>query len=532
MRAQSSCSLAARAARSLSRGLVGLSLVLLAATTPASADSPDTDSVLSDLIPRLETYITDGMAAFDTPGLAVGLVAGDSLVYARGFGVRRKGGDPVDTRTVFQIGSTSKAFLATTLAISVDRGHFRWDDRVVDLDPEFRLKDPWVTREFRVFDIVAQRSGLPPYVNDIYSFLGFDRDEMIRSLRFVEPRTSFRSTFTYTNVTHLEAGRLVARAQGAPSWEEALRRAIFEPLGMSDSSANAAAIEASANHAVGHRWTPEGTVEVPFTDLFPYNVDGAGAINSTIEDMARWLRLQLGNGALEGKRIVSPESLAATRTARIGLDENNAYAMGWVLQSTSNGEIIWHNGGTLSFGAFVGFLPARDVGIVVLTNAANVGFPDAVGLWALDRVLGNPQTDYAAAKLSAAKAAAEQAAGRFDASAQSRPDGALAADAGVYRSDAMGTVTVTAEGNALAMTFSTGAVLNLAPWTDDVFTVTLAQVRGFETLAEALGPDPIAFAQFQIDQTGRRNLLNLSLEDGQTYVFRREETAPDHEGVE
>ncbi|MGX1305988.1 CubicO group peptidase (beta-lactamase class C family) [Amorphus suaedae] len=524
MRASSSRWPAAGAFAGVTRGLVGLSLALLAAATQAVADSPEPKAPLLELIPRLETYIAQGMAAFDIPGLSVGIVAGDTLVYAKGFGARRKGGEPVDPGTVFQIGSTSKAFLATTLAIAVDRGSFRWDDRIVDLDPEFRLMDPWVSREFRVYDIVAQRSGLPPYVNDIYAFLGFDRDAMIRSLRFVEPRTSFRSTFTYTNVTHLEAGRLVAEAARVPGWEDALRADIFEPLGMAASSANAAAIEAAPNHAVGHRWTPDGTVEVPFTDLFPYNVDGAGAINSTVEDMAQWLRLQLGDGTVEGRQIVSAQNLAATRTARIGINEENAYAMGWALQQTANGEIVWHNGGTLSFGAFVGFLPSKDIGIVVLTNAANVGFPDAVGLWMLDRVLGNPETDYAADKLKAATAAAEASAAHWDAPAASLPSDELARQTGAYRSDAMGRVTVSPEGDGLAMAFSSGAVIRLAPWKDGVFTATLSPVGAFETLARALGPDPLAVAQFQIDPSGAPNRLSLMLEDGQTYVFTREET--------
>jgi len=124
------------------------------------------------LIPDLEAYIASGMKAFDVPGLAIGIVAGDKLVYAKGFGVRSKGGGvPVDPRTIFQIGSTTKAFLATTLAIMVDRGKLRWDDRIVDLDADFQFKDPWVTREFRVFDLLAQRSGLPPYVNDMLGLL-------------------------------------------------------------------------------------------------------------------------------------------------------------------------------------------------------------------------------------------------------------------------------------------------------------------------------------------------------------------------
>ena len=93
------------------------------------------------------------------------------------------------------------------MALMVDRGKFKWDDRVVDLDADFRLKDPWVTREFRMFDLLAQRSGLPPYANDALGILGLDRTALIRSLRLVEPVSSFRSTFAYTNITHILAGR-------------------------------------------------------------------------------------------------------------------------------------------------------------------------------------------------------------------------------------------------------------------------------------------------------------------------------------
>jgi CubicO group peptidase (beta-lactamase class C family) len=134
------------------------------------------------LIPELEAYIQSGMKTFDVPGLAIGIVTGDRLVYAKGFGLRSKsGGAAVDPKTVFQIGSAAKGFLATTMAIAVDRGKFHWNDRVVDLDPDFQLKDPWVTREFRMFDLLAQRSSLPPYANDMVGILrrGRGRDDAL-----------------------------------------------------------------------------------------------------------------------------------------------------------------------------------------------------------------------------------------------------------------------------------------------------------------------------------------------------------------
>ena len=308
------------------RGLATAGLLLLAAAGPSAFAAEDNNAAMEQkallIVPALEDYIAANMKAFDVPGLAIGIVVGDKVVYARGFGVRSKGGEPVDTYTVFQIGSTTKAFLATTMAIAVDQGKLRWDEQVVDLDPGFQLKDPWVSQEFRVFDLLAQRSSLPPYANDTLVFLGFDAGAMIRSLRFVDPASSFRSTFAYTNITHLVASRLVASVEGAKEWTEVLQKEIFDPLGMKDSTDMAAGIESAPNHAEGYRYDPAGSVEAPFTPIFPYAFEGAGAINSNVEDMVQWLRLQLGNGTFEGNKIVSPENLDATRIAKVGISDH------------------------------------------------------------------------------------------------------------------------------------------------------------------------------------------------------------------
>ena len=514
-----------RIARGRSRTLLGLLIAaaITGAVQTADAADPAMEERIAALVPRLETYIAEGMKAFDNPGLAIGIVAGDRLVYAKGFGLRKKDGEPVDTRTVFQIGSTTKAFLATTMAIAVDRGQFKWDDRVVDLDPDFQLKDAWVTRELRMFDIIAQRSGMPPYANDLFGILGFDEAALIRSLRHVEPVSSFRSTFAYTNITHFEAGRILAKVADAPDWFAVLRADIFEPLGMTESSYTAAAIEAAANHAVGHRWTPAGTVEVPFTQLFPYDFRGAGAINSTVEDMARWLRLQLGGGTFEGKRIVSPENLAATRMARVAMSDKAAYAMGWVVLSTPNGNVVWHNGGTTSFGAYVGLQLDKNVGVVVLTNEVNVGFPDAIGMWTFDRLLGNPDVDFVAERLKRATAEAERIEKLFARPTSPRPFPPLGPLVGAFTHPAFGKVTVTQEADALRMQLASGAVLKPDPWDGDVFTATLVPDGPFAAIVANQGDlQPIAFVQFQVGSDGTLAVLKLSTDDGQSYEFRRE----------
>ena len=460
--------------------LTTVALPNLARAAESSADAATADRV-EGLIPDIEAYIATGMKGYDIPGLAIGIVAGDKLVYAKGFGVRSKsGGLPVDTRTIFQIGSNTKAFLAATEAIMVDRGKLRWDDRVVDLYPEFQLKDPWVTREFRVFDLLAQRSGLPPLVNDMLVMLDFGEAASIRSLRNVEPVSSFRTTFAYTNITHLLAGRIVANAASAPDWAAVLQEELLDPLGMNDSTYTAEAIEEAANKASGHRWTPDGTTEVPFTPIFPYHVGGSGNINSNVEDMARWVRMQLGNGTFEGRRIVSPENLAFTRRPMVAVNEQASYDLGWYTLQTPNGSIVWHDGDTRSFGSFVGLLPDRNVGIIILTNESNEESPLSFGLWILDRILGNPERDYVAANLKNAKATFEAAAKAFAKPTDPRPFPPLAPLAGNFVNPSFGEAEVTMQDDALVMEIrATGAKLKLEPWDGDVFVATLVPAGQF-----------------------------------------------------
>ena len=140
----------------------------------------------------------------------------------------------------------------------------------------------------------------------------------------------------------------------------------------------------------------------------------------------------------DGKEIVSAANLAVTKTPRVGLNDRLAYAMGWVLQSTPNGQITWHNGGTTVLRRLHRHRADKDVGVIVLTNLQNVGFPDAVGEWTLDRLLGNADVDHVAAKLATAKAADELASAAFDPVANPAPPPPLASLSGGYANPALG----------------------------------------------------------------------------------------------
>ena len=273
----------------------------------------------------------------------------------------------------------------------------RWHDRVVDLYPDFQLKDAWVTHEFRAFDLLAQRSGLPLYVNDMLAVLAMTT-ALIRSLRDVEPVSSFRSTFAYTNITHLLAGRIVANSSGAANWNDVVARSCLHlsawatPAGRSSDRGRAEPCRRLS--AVSRR--VETSAVQPALPLQPWRsrrpqFNGRG-------------RCQVGASAarqrhVEGRRLVSDENLAVTRTPKVAINDRNFYALGWLVTQTPNGDVVWHNGGTNSFGAYIGLQLDRGLGVIVLTNQQNVGFPDAVGAWLFDRMLDNPSVDYAADKL-------------------------------------------------------------------------------------------------------------------------------------
>ena len=261
---------------------------------------------------------------------------------------------------------------------------------------------------------------------------------------------------------------------------------------------------------------------MPFTQLFPYDFGGAGDINSTVEDMARWVRLQLGNGTFEGHRIVSAENLAFTRTPKVALSDKASYAMGWVIQQTPNGNIVWHNGGTAAFGAFVGMAPDKNIGVIVLTNETNVGFPDAIGRWILDRCSATPK--------SIMSLMVEGGRNQFQdcgqAVCQTRDSATVPSDrtAGWYvHQFELRQGNGGAGRNGLVMELqATGAKLQLEPWDGDIFTARLIRTASSQRWSKILVPLPNGFVQFQIDKSAKLNLLRFSFDDGQTYEFHRE----------
>ncbi|TLM98448.1 beta-lactamase family protein, partial [bacterium] len=171
------------------------------------------------------------------PGIAVAIVKGDRLIYAKGFGVKKLGcSDPVDENTVFQVGSVTKSFTSALVSMLVEDDQITWKSKVKDHLPNFRLHDPLATREFTVEDLMSQRSGLPPHAGCLLPHLGFNRAHIMNTLRYIKPASSFRSEYAYQNNLFLAAAALIEKKTGM-SWEKNLLTRILKPLGMVNSTA-------------------------------------------------------------------------------------------------------------------------------------------------------------------------------------------------------------------------------------------------------------------------------------------------------
>ncbi len=342
--------------------------------------SPEVAGIATDL----SAFAQAEMKAQKVPGLAFALVQKDKVIFAEGYGVKSLGGsDPVGARTVFEVGSTTKAFTSALLGILVDRGRLQWSDRVVSSFPRFRLWDSWATREFRVDDLMAQWSGMPGYSLNMMALLGWTRDDLAAAVVSVRPVYSPRSQFSYVNTLWIWAGRLVERYSGL-SWEEAMAREILTPLGMRDSTVDPRIVPFLNDAAAGHMVFPDGNVWRIPSD-WPYRgwldtFGPAGSLRSNVLDMSKWVRMHLSQGTFEGQRILTAATLARLHAPRSLMSAESArtlsYAQGWCYDVRPAGPVIWHNGGTAGMHSIVALYPAADTGLVVLTNTDSNSIPE------------------------------------------------------------------------------------------------------------------------------------------------------------
>ena len=429
--------------------------------SPAGTVTPD--RVKMALL-ELDKLAQDVLEKPGVPGLAIAVVYQDQVVYAKGFGVREAGkSDLVDADTVFQLASVSKPLGSTVIAGLVHDRVVKWDDRIIDHDPGFQMHDSSVTAALTIRDTYSHRSGLPEHAGDLLEEMGYDRAEVLRRLRFIPNKDKFRSHFAYTNFGMTEGAIAAAKAAGK-SWEEISEERLYKRLGMSSTSSRLSEFLARTNRARGHvrvngQWVAKYQRK-------PDAQSPAGGASSSVNDMARWIRLHLNGGTFDGKPIISAEALAETYRPHMvrepetkpAAERYGFYGLGWNVDYDELGHVKLSHSGAFLLGAAttVCLLPAEGLGIVVLTNAQPLGMAEAPAQSFLDlATYGKVQQDWPALYLSFYEAEMKkQGHSPIDYAKTPPSRGAALANGvyvGTYENDFYGELEIAAQDGGLTM---------------------------------------------------------------------------------
>ncbi|HEU0224723.1 MAG TPA: serine hydrolase [Steroidobacteraceae bacterium] len=493
---------------------VALLLVIPAATVAAPPKGFDA---------RVEAL----MRQMEVPGATVAIVENGVVTLARGYGLRSQGGaEKVGPDTLFQIGSTTKAFTAAALAILVDEGKLRWDDRVIDHLPGFQMYDPWVTREITVRDLLVHRSGLGLGHGDLLFIpaTSLSREETVRRVRFLKPATSFRSAYAYDNILYIVAGAVIEAVSGQ-RWEEFVEARVFAPLGMERSVTNDPDRLSVADRALPHGRVGEIRgigAQLAFDEkavALGENSAPAGAIASGANDLAQWLLVQLAGGKLPGsaERLFSEASAREMWQPVVPLPitplpgpladatpKFRNYALGWNVQDYRGHRILGHGGATLGFRATVVLIPEQGVGIAMAMNSEEGPFLLGLQYELLDHYLGLRKRDWAQAFSDFVAQRNAKALDAVRAAAASRPESRpslpLPWYAGKYADVWYGPIEITEDAGALTIDFlqTPGMRARLEHWAYDTFVA-----RWQDPLTEP------AYVTFSLDAGGKPSRITM-----------------------
>ncbi len=455
-------------------GFVRAALTLALFVAAASHAAPPRD---------LDRYAQRVLDTFESPGMVVVIAERGQPTVVRTYGVRRMG-EPskVDAQTLFPIGSTTKAFTSALLATLVDEGKLTWDTKVSDVLPGFKMYDPYASSEMTVRDLLVHRSGLGLGAGDLmfYPPTTLSRAEIVHKLRYIKPATSFRSGYAYDNLLYVVAGQVIEAVAGA-SWEEVMRQRMLDPLQMKQTSTSSV-LPPDANRAWPHaRISGEirglGPLS-PLAYVTPLdNAAPAGAINTSGEEIARWLELQLGRGLdphtnvrifseAQSREMWSPQTLMPVsplpKPIELAQPNFRAYTLGWGIADYRGQVVVSHGGGVPGSVTQIVIAPKRDVAFAIMTNSEETFALAAMqyrlldhyfGLSSPDWIKGAKQVQTARLDKGREQLAAGSATPEGQAEAGKGPSLPIERYAGTYRDAWYGSVTIEKAANDLNIRF-------------------------------------------------------------------------------
>ena len=439
-----------------------------------------------------DEIVAKGLALLKVPGVAIAIVKDKDIIFSKGFGFRDVETKlPMTADTIMAIGSSTKAFTAFTLGTLVDRGQVEWDKPVRNYIPWFRLYDAQAGERLTPRDLVTHRSGLPRHDLVWYNNHTSSREDLVRSLAYLPPTADLREKWQYNNMMFLTAGYLVETLTGK-SWEEAVRTLVFDPLGMVRSNFSVVASQKDKDFALPYDEREGKVVKIPFRDISL--IGPAGSINSTANEMSRWVTVHINGGKYGDKQVIGANTLADLHTPYMTTGGVSTrpditapdYALGWMVDNYRGHGRVHHGGNIDGFSAMVSLLPNDGLGFVILTNKNGTVLPELLIRTAIDRILGLEAVDWigdAAKKLAEGEAVGKKAEEKK--TARRRP-GTVPAHkfdeyAGDYRHPGYGDLKVTLKGTQLSFTYN-GIATPLSHWHYETFNGGKAEDPTFEDM--------------------------------------------------
>jgi CubicO group peptidase (beta-lactamase class C family) len=439
-----------------------------------------------------DAVVAKGLDGLKVPGAAIAVVKGKEVILAKGFGYRDLDKKlPVTADTLMAIGSSTKAFTAFVLGTLVDKGQVEWDTPVRDYIPWFRLYDAQAGERLTPRDLVTHRSGLPRHDLLWYNNHTATRESLVRSLAYLQPSADLREKWQYNNLMFLTAGYLVETMTGR-SWEANVRALVFEPLGMTRSNFSVGDSQKDADFAFPYDERDDRVRKIPFRDIT--TIGPAGSINSSANEMSRWVSVHINGGRFGDKTVIGADTLAdlhrpymttGTVSTRPDITPFD-YALGWMVDNYRGHNRVYHGGNIDGFSALVSLWPDDGLGFVVLTNKEGTGLPELLVRTAADRILGLEAVDWigdAAKKIAAGREVGKKA--EENKTARRRP-GTVPAHkleeyAGDYRHPGYGDLKVALAAGRLRFAYN-GIDTPLSHWHFETFNGGKAEDPAFEDM--------------------------------------------------
>ena len=347
-----------------------------------------------------DALVMRGLESLKVPGLAVAVVKDDEVIIAKGYGFRDvEKKIPMTADTLLAIGSASKAFTTFAMGTLVDEGKLDWETPVNNYISWFELYDLFASQHLTPRDLVTHRSGLPRHDLVWYNNYQASREEFVRRLAYLKPTADLRQRFQYNNLMFLTAGYLVEVLTEQP-WEEAIRSHVLKALGMERTNFSVEESKKDSDFALPYR-EEKGKIElIPFRNIT--NIGPAGSINSSVNEMSRWLLVHLNKGIIDGRQIINAQTLEDMHLAHMPTGGTPAipevtpsdYGMGWFVDTYRGHSRIHHGGNIDGFSAMVSMLPRDGLGFVVLTNKNGAALPELLIRHAADLILGLEPKDW------------------------------------------------------------------------------------------------------------------------------------------